>query len=90
MVAPSNTKDNMKMLRNKRSNNLLGELEAYLNWCREWGYKYDEKDFYRRNTPYGQYERWLRGDTVVNNWVEDAKRFGRPIDYTEESTAAAE
>ena len=73
MVAPSNTRENMKMIRNKRVSQVFDDLDAYLEFCKEFGYKFDERDLYRRNSPYSQYERWKRGDPVVNHWIEDSK-----------------
>lgn len=73
MDASSNTKENLKMIRNKRVGQVFDDLDNYRDFCREYGYKFDEKDLYRRGTPYGQYERYKRGDPVVNHWVEDGK-----------------
>ena len=69
----------MKMLRNKKINQVFNELDDYRDFCRDYGYTFDEKDLYRRNSPYAQYERARRGDPVINHWVEDAKLFGRNI-----------
>ena len=79
MVASLNTKDNMKMIRNRKIAQIFDDLDTYRDFCREYGYKFDEKDLYRRNSPYAQYERAKRKDPVVNHWVEDAKYFNRPI-----------
>lgn len=75
MGATSDTKENMKMIRNKKVSQVFDDLDTYRDFCREHGYKFDEKDLYRRGTPYGQYERSKRGDPVINHWVEDAKYF---------------
>lgn len=79
MVVTSNTRENHKMLRAKRANQIFEDLDRYRDFCRDHGYRFDERDLYRRNTAYGQYERLLRGDPVVNHWVEDAKYYARPI-----------
>lgn len=75
MEATLNTKDNIKMIRNKKIHQIFDELDAYRDFCRDYGYIFDEKDLYRRNTPYGQFERAKRGDYVTNHWVEDSKYF---------------
>jgi hypothetical protein len=67
------------MIRNKKVLQVFNELDGYRDFCRERGYVFDEKDLYRRGTPYGQYERARRGDPVTNNWVEDARQLGRTI-----------
>lgn len=79
MVATSNIRENLKMIRNKRVAQVFDDLDGYRNFCRDNGYMFDEKDLYRRGTPYGQYERAKRGDPVVNHWVEDARQLGRTI-----------
>lgn len=81
MDATSNTKENLKMIRNKRVSQIFDDLADYSDFCRDYGYRFDEKDLYRRNTPYGQYERVKRGDPVVNHWVEDSKYFQRVITF---------
>ena len=63
------------MIRNKKIHQIFDELDAYRDFCRDYGYIFDEKDLYRRNTPYGQFERVKRGDYVTNHWVEDSKYF---------------
>ena len=77
MDASSSFKENLKMIRNKRVNQVFDDLDAYRDFCRYYGYKFDEKDLYRRNTPYGQYERYKRGDQVTNHWIEDEKYFSK-------------
>ena len=69
------------MIRNKRVAQVFNDLDAYREFCKEWGYKFDERDLYRRGTPYGQYERQKRNDPVLNHWVEDARYYQRPIEF---------
>ena len=79
MEATFNTKDNIKMIRNKKINQIFDDLDSYRDFCRDYGYVFDEKDLYRRNTPYGQFERAKRGDYVTVQWVEDARQAGRVV-----------
>ena len=65
------------MIKNRNVNRAFEDLDSYRAFCVEYGYVFDEKDLYKRNTPYGQFERARRGDRVVNNWVEDAAAFAR-------------
>ena len=60
-------------MKNKLVNKVFDDLDAYRNFCRDFGYVFNEKDLYKRNTAYGQYERFRRGDRVVNNWEEDSR-----------------
>jgi hypothetical protein len=63
------------MIKNKQINRVFDELDAYKAFCVEYGFVYDEADLYKRNSPYGQYERHRRGDPVRNNWLIDADQF---------------
>jgi hypothetical protein len=65
------------MIKNRNVARVFDDLDAYREFCVEYGFVFDEKDLYKRNTPYGQFERARRGDRVVNNWAEDANRAPR-------------
>ena len=68
---------NPNMIKNRNVARVFDDLDAYREFCVEYGFVFDEKDLYKRNTPYGQFERARRGDRVVNNWAEDANRAPR-------------
>jgi hypothetical protein len=72
---------NSNMIKNRTVARVFEELDAYRAFCVEYGFIFNEKDLYKRNTPYGQFERAKRGDKVNNNWGEDANRNSRPINY---------
>jgi hypothetical protein len=61
------------MIKNRLVNKTFDDLDAYRNFCVEYGFVFNEADLYKRNTPYGQYERHRRGDHVRNNWVQDGE-----------------
>jgi hypothetical protein len=63
------------MIRNSNVNRVFNDLDAYRNFCRDYGYRFDESDLYRRNTPYNQFDKLRRGEYVKNNWDVDAARF---------------
>lgn len=65
------------MIKNRTVARVFEELDAYREFCVEYGYIFDEKDLYKRNTIYGQFERARRGDRVINNWAEDAAAYAR-------------
>lgn len=65
------------MINNRTVARTFDELDAYREFCVEYGFVFNERDLYKRNTAYGQFERAKRGDRVVNNWVEDAAAFIR-------------
>lgn len=63
------------MIKNKNVARVFDELDAYRAFCVEYGFSFNEADLYKRNTPYGQYERSRRGDYVRNNWQIDGEQF---------------
>lgn len=77
MAATSNGKSTMN---NRNVNRAFNDLDDYRNFCVAYGYVFDVKDLYKRNSVgYSNYERCRRGDSFVDRWAEDANRFGRPI-----------
>lgn len=60
------------MIKNKTVNRVFDDLDAYREFCVEYGYVFDEADLYKRNTTYAQFERHRRGDYVKNNWQADS------------------
>lgn len=54
---------------------IFDDLDNYKNFCREYGYIFNEAHLYKGDTPWGQYSRWRRGDRVVDNWKKDS-RYG--------------
>lgn len=36
---------------------IFDDLEKYLDFCREYGYVYDEKHLYNERTPWGEYNK---------------------------------
>ena len=71
----SNIKAIKKMNTNKAVNRVFDDLDSYRNFCREFGYKFNEADLYRHGTPYSQYSRYRRGEPVRDNWEIDAAAF---------------
>ena len=59
---------------NPRVTAIFNDLEKYLDFCKEYGYKYDEAELYsNRSNVYRQYTKLVSGKQARNNWVEDAK-----------------
>ena len=52
-------------------NKIFDELDAYLAFCKEFGYVYNEKDLWNFKIPYGQFDRYRLGNRITNNWRED-------------------
>lgn len=59
---------------NPRVTQIFDDLEMYLEFCREYGYKYDEATLYdMRNHVYRQFNRYRENKAVTSRWEEDAK-----------------
>jgi hypothetical protein len=65
------------MIRNSTVNRVFNDLDAYRNFCRDYGYRFNEADLYRRNTPFSLFEKTKRGEEVKNNWTVDAEFFAQ-------------
>jgi hypothetical protein len=69
----------MKMSKNvNKSNNVVNQifddLEGYRNFCRLYGYKFDEADLYKdRVFSYRQYIKYLQGKPFKDMWELDSK-----------------
>jgi len=62
----------------KRSNNqvnqIFDDLEGYLNFCRLYGYKFDEAELYsNRSFAFRQYTKFLQGKNFKDMWEQDSK-----------------
>jgi len=56
---------------NPRVTAIFNDLEKYLAFCREYGYKYDESELYsNRSAAYRQYTKMITGKPARNNWSE--------------------
>ena len=56
-------------------NEIFNELDAYRDFCREFGHVFDEAHLYNYKTAYGQFDRYRKGQRVTNNWKEDRRAF---------------
>ena len=62
----------------KRSNNqvnqIFDDLDGYRNFCRSYGYKFDESELYsNRSFTYRQYTKFLSGKPFKDMWEQDSK-----------------
>lgn len=68
------------MIKNRNVNRVFNDLDDYREFCVTYGYVFDEKDLYKRNSPaYVQYERHRRSDPFTDHWAEDAANFQRKV-----------
>lgn len=56
---------------NPRVRQIFEDLEKYLEFCQDFGYKFDEADLYnQRNYVFRQYVKFATGKPVKNQWDE--------------------
>lgn len=59
---------------NSQYNKIFDDLEKYLQFCRTYGYVYDERDLYKEKSfVYRLFTKYLNGKDVKDNWEIDAK-----------------
>ena len=76
MVVTSNGKSNM--IKNRTVARVFNDLDDYRDFCVNFGYVFNEKDLYKRNSlAYVQYERYRRSDAFIDQWADDANAFAR-------------
>ena len=52
------------------------DLEHFLEFCVEYGYRYNEADLYNfKSYAWQQYNKYIQGKNAKNMWWEDARRF---------------
>jgi len=53
---------------------IFEDLETYLKFCVEFGYKYNESELYdNKSYTFRQYTKYLQNKPVKNNWEADVK-----------------
>lgn len=59
---------------NPRVHQIFDDLEQYLTFCKNYGYKYEEKELYdNKSYSYRQFTKHLQGKNVKDNWEADAR-----------------
>ena len=52
------------------------DLEKLLEFCQDYGYRYNEADLYNfKSYAWQQYNKYSQGKNAKNMWDEDARRF---------------
>lgn len=66
---------------NAKTADIQKDLATYLDFCREYGYKFNEADLYNSKAyAYQQFGKFQAGKRVKDMWAEDARRFGLTIE----------
>ena len=59
---------------NSRVNQIFDDLDGFRNFCRLYGYKFDEAELYKdRSFAYRQYTKFLNGKEPKDMWELDRK-----------------
>lgn len=67
-----------KSYRNPRAEQVWEDLERYLDFCRDYGYRYNEADLYNnKKYPYQQFRKFTAGKNAKDMWSIDAGRGRR-------------
>ena len=54
---------------------IFEDLEKFLEFCQEYGYRYNEADLYNfRSYAWQQYNKFSQGKNARNMWVQDAAK----------------
>lgn len=61
---------------NSRVNQIFEDLEKYLEFCLDYGYRYNEIDLYNwKSYAFQQFNKHTQGKYAKNMWDEDLRRF---------------
>ena len=61
---------------NPRVIEIQDDLEKLLEFCQDYGYRFNEADLYNfKSYAWQQYNKYSQGKNAKNMWDEDARRF---------------
>ena len=61
---------------NQRVREIFEDLENLLEFCQDYGYKFNEADLYNfKSYAWQQYNKYSQNKNAKNMWDEDARRF---------------
>jgi hypothetical protein len=61
---------------NSRVTEIFEDLEVFLEFCQDYGYRYNESDLYNfKSYAWQQFTKYSTGKNAKNMWWEDARRF---------------
>ena len=57
-------------------NTIFDDLDQYLSFCQQFGYKFDERDLYNvRSFSFKQFQRFQNGKPAKNQWEVDLEKY---------------
>jgi hypothetical protein len=67
-------------MKNPEVTKVFDDLQDFLRFCKTFGHPYNEADLYNEESEvYKQYRFLKEGTRISNNWMRDAKIYGRNI-----------
>lgn len=67
-------------MKNPEVTKVFDDLDDYLRFCKTFGHPFNEADLYNdESDTYKQYRMLKEGTRISNNWMRDAKIYGRNI-----------
>jgi hypothetical protein len=61
---------------NPQVNEIFNNLEQYEEFCKDYGYRYNEADLYNfKSYAWQQFTKFTQGKNAKNMWWEDARRL---------------
>ena len=61
---------------NTQINQVFNDLDKYRNFCRDYGYRFNEVDLYdNKNFIFRQFQKFIAGKPVKNQWEIDYARY---------------
>ena len=61
---------------NPRVAEIQEDLEKLMEFCQDYGYRYNEADLYNfKSYAWQQFTKYTQGKNAKNMWWEDARRF---------------
>ncbi len=65
-----------KRYSNPAVDQIFDDLDAYRDFCRDFGYRFDESDLYNmKKYPFQQYNKFRNGKRAKNQWNIDLARM---------------
>lgn len=65
-----------KIVKNPKVDQILDDLEKYFNFCRDYGYRYNEADLYNwKSYSFQQYNKFQNGKRAKDMWMHDAAKM---------------
>jgi hypothetical protein len=67
-------------MKNPEVEKIFNDLDDYKRFCLVFGHPYNESALYNdKDKNYATYVAFKSGTRISNNWIRDAKQFGRKI-----------